>query len=48
MIRKLRELQAQGRRIRVGVIGCGAMGTGVAWQIARTPGMEVAFLGDIE
>jgi predicted homoserine dehydrogenase-like protein len=47
MIHKLREFQAQGRRIRVGVIGCGAMGTGVAWQIARTPGMEVTFLGDI-
>jgi predicted homoserine dehydrogenase-like protein len=47
MLRKLRELQAQGRRIRIGVIGCGAMGVGVAWQTARTPGMEVVFLGDI-
>jgi predicted homoserine dehydrogenase-like protein len=47
MLRKLRDLQAEGRRIRVGVIGCGAMGIGVAWQVARTPGMEVVFLGDI-
>jgi predicted homoserine dehydrogenase-like protein len=47
MIRKLRQLQSEGRRIRVGVIGCGAMGIGVAWQVARTPGMEVVFLGDI-
>ncbi len=47
MIRKLRELQTKGQRIRVGVIGCGAMGIGVAWQVARTPGMEVVFLGDI-
>ncbi|MGI8602018.1 MAG: homoserine dehydrogenase [Verrucomicrobiales bacterium] len=47
MLRKLRELQSQGRRIRVGVIGCGAMGIGVAWQVARTPGMQVIFLGDI-
>ncbi len=44
---KLRELQKSGKPIRVGVIGCGAMGIGVAWQVARTPGMEVVFLGDI-
>ncbi len=48
MIRKLREIQAKGQSIRVGVIGCGAMGGGVAMQVARTPGMEVAFLGDID
>ena len=48
MIRKLKALEAEGRRIRVGVIGCGAMGTGVAWQVARTPGMELVFLGDLD
>lgn len=47
MIRKLKALAQEGRRIRVGVVGCGAMGTGVAWQVARTPGMEVVFLGDL-
>ena len=47
MIRKLKALAAEGRSIKVGVIGCGAMGSGVAWQVARTPGMEVAFLGDL-
>jgi predicted homoserine dehydrogenase-like protein len=47
MIHKLRQFQSEGRRIRVGIIGCGAMGIGVAWQVARTPGMEVVFLGDI-
>jgi predicted homoserine dehydrogenase-like protein len=47
MIRKLRALKDLGKYIRVGVIGCGAMGTGVAQQIASTPGMEVVFLGDI-
>jgi predicted homoserine dehydrogenase-like protein len=48
MIRKLRALQSLGKYIRVGVIGCGAMGTGVAQQIASTPGMEVVFLGDLD
>jgi predicted homoserine dehydrogenase-like protein len=47
MLRKLKELEAGGRRIRIGIVGCGAMGIGVAWQVARTPGMEVVFLGDI-
>jgi predicted homoserine dehydrogenase-like protein len=48
MIRKLKALAAEGRSIKVGIIGCGAMGSGVAWQVARTPGMEVAFLGDLK
>lgn len=48
MIRKLKALAAAGRSIKVGVIGCGAMGSGVAWQVARTPGMEVVFLGDLK
>ena len=47
MISKLRQLEATGQRIRVGVIGCGAMGTGVAWQVARCPGMDLVFLSDI-
>jgi predicted homoserine dehydrogenase-like protein len=48
MIRKLKALAAGGRSIKVGIIGCGAMGSGVAWQVARTPGMEVVFLGDLK
>ncbi len=47
MLARLKQLEATGRRIRVGIVGCGAMGNGVAWQTARTPGMEVVFLGDI-
>ena len=48
MINELRQLQEAGRSIRVGVIGAGAMGMGIAWQISRTPGMEVVFIGDID
>lgn len=47
MIHKLTKLQADGKRIGVGVIGCGAMGAGVARQTARTPGMDVVFVADI-
>lgn len=47
MIHRLRALQQLGQHIRVGVIGCGAMGTGVAQQVANTPGMELVFVGDI-
>ncbi len=47
MIQKLKALESSGRRIRVGIIGCGAMGTGVALQIARAPGMEVVFVSDV-
>jgi len=46
MIHKLRELKASGGSIKVAIVGCGAMGCGVAWQVARTPGMEVALLAD--
>jgi predicted homoserine dehydrogenase-like protein len=47
VIYKLRKLQQQGGRIRVAVIGLGAMGIGVAWQVVRTPGMDCAFIADI-
>lgn len=48
MIKKLQRLQSEGKRLRVGIVGSGAMGSGVAWQVARTPGMELVFLGDLE
>ena len=47
MIYKLNQLQEAGGRIGVGVIGCGAMGTGVAWQTSRAPAMDVVFVADI-
>jgi len=34
--------------IRVGLVGAGAMGVGIAWQVARTPGMELAFVADLQ
>lgn len=47
MIHKLQALEQSGRRIRVGVIGAGAMGRGVAARVSRAPGMELVFIGDI-
>ena len=34
--------------IKVGLIGAGAMGMGVAYLINRTPGMELVFVADID
>ena len=39
--RALEALQREGRPVRVGMVGAGFMGRGVAAQIARTPGMEL-------
>ncbi len=48
MLDALKQREAEGRPIRVGLIGAGAMGTGIAWQVSRTPGMELVFIGDID
>ncbi len=34
--------------IKVGLIGAGAMGMGIAYQVNRTPGMELVFVADID
>lgn len=47
MIESLKQRESEGKRIRVGLIGAGAMGTGIVWQVTKTPGMEIAFIGDI-
>lgn len=47
MLKHLRALESDQRRLKVGVIGCGAMGRGVALQVAQTPGMELAFIADL-
>lgn len=47
MLNELKKRQRSGDTIKVGLIGAGAMGIGIAWQIARTPGMELSFVADI-
>ncbi|ACJ17655.1 homoserine dehydrogenase [Coxiella burnetii] len=44
MLNELQYREKTGSPIRVGLIGAGSMGTGIAWQIGRTPGMRLAFI----
>ncbi len=48
MYEALQERQAQGQPIRVALIGAGSMGLGIAWQLQRTPGIELAAITDID
>jgi predicted homoserine dehydrogenase-like protein len=48
MYRRLAALEESGKKIRVGLVGAGSMGVGIAYQVAITPGMELAFVGDID
>ncbi len=48
MLKELQRREAEATPIKVGLIGAGAMGAGIAWQVNRTPGMEVVFIGDID
>ena len=45
MLNKLRERTSN--PIRVGLVGAGAMGRGIAWQVSHTPGMRLVFIGDL-
>lgn len=47
MIRRLKKLESSGQPIRIGLAGAGCMGLGIARQMALTPGMELAWVGDI-
>ena len=48
MLDKLKQLEATGEKIQVGLIGAGAMGLGIAWQVGQTPGMELSFIADLD
>lgn len=46
MLNELKNREQEGRSIQVGLIGLGAMGLGIAYQVGRTPGMKLAFVAD--
>lgn len=48
MYQALREREEQNRPLRIALVGCGAMGVGIAWQIRRTPGMELVVATDLD
>lgn len=48
MFASLQKREAAGRRIRVGLVGAGRMGLGIAWHIGRTPGMELVAVADLD
>ncbi len=48
MYEQLRQREAEGQTIRVALVGAGAMGVGIAWQVGRTPGMELVAIVDID
>jgi predicted homoserine dehydrogenase-like protein len=48
MLQELKQREKQGNVINVGLIGCGAMGLGIAYQIGKTPGMRLSFVADFD
>lgn len=46
MLNELRLREKEGRPIMVGLVGGGAMGRAIAYQIGKTPGMRLAFIAD--
>ena len=48
LVRKLKQLEAAGTPISVGIIGCGQMGSGLAHTINNIQGMQVHAIADID
>ena len=46
MLQELKQREKDGNFIHVGLIGLGAMGLGIAYQVGRTPGMRLSFVAD--
>jgi predicted homoserine dehydrogenase-like protein len=46
MLDELKTREKEGRPIHVGLVGLGSMGSAIAYQIGRTPGMRLAFVAD--
>ena len=48
LYRRLTEMEALGQSIRVGLVGCGQMGSGMVHLTARMPGMRTVAIADID
>lgn len=47
MLNELKRREKAGQPIKIGLVGAGAMGLGIALQVAKTPGMEITWIADI-
>jgi len=48
MLEHLRKREADGDQIRVGLVGCGQMGSGMVHVTHQTPGMRIVAIADID
>lgn len=48
MLKELKLREKEGKPIEVGLVGLGAMGLGIAYQIGKTPGMRLSFVADMD
>ena len=48
MLKRLQKREQEGRPIRVGLVGCGQMGSGMAHVTRQMPGMETVAIADID
>jgi predicted homoserine dehydrogenase-like protein len=48
LLHRLKTLESQGKSIRIGLVGCGQMGSGLIHVLARTPGMVARAIADID
>jgi len=48
LVRKLRQREEDNNPVRVGIIGCGQMGSGLAHAISNIAGMKVVAIADID
>ena len=46
LARDLQERQASGKPVRIGLIGCGEMGTDIVTAVARMQGIEVGAVAE--
>jgi len=47
-LKKFEEIEKAGKAIRIGIVGLGAMGKGIAYNICQTPGLRLVSVGDVD
>lgn len=47
-LNRFKELEKAGKWIRVGIVGLGAMGKGIAYNVCQTPGLKLISVGDVD